>query len=65
LLLSLLVQHINQSVSFEIIHEYVWDSKEVESVSMRSVIHKLQKKLKNGMIVNIRGIGYKLQYSLS
>lgn len=42
------------------IHEYVWDNKEMESVSMRSMIHKLQKKLKSGMIVNIRGVGYKL-----
>jgi DNA-binding response OmpR family regulator len=42
------------------IHEYVWESKGIESVSMRSVIHKLQKKLKSGMIINLRGIGYKL-----
>ena len=42
------------------IHEYVWDSKEMESVSMRSLIHKLKKKLKNGMIINFRGEGYKL-----
>jgi len=64
LLLSLLVKHLNQTVNFDLIHEYVWDSKEVEAVSMRSVMHKLQKKLKNSMIVNIRGVGYKLQYNL-
>jgi DNA-binding response OmpR family regulator len=57
--LSLLVQHLNQTVCLELIHEYVWNSKAVESVSMRSMIHKLQKKLKQGMIVNIRGVGYK------
>ena len=34
------------------IHEYVWDSKEMEAVSMRTIVHKLKKKLKNGMIVN-------------
>lgn len=64
LLLALLVQNINHTVTTELIHEYVWDSKEVEAVSMRSVIHKLQKKLKNSMIVNIRGVGYKLQHNL-
>jgi DNA-binding response OmpR family regulator len=42
------------------IHEYVWDSKEMETVSMRTIIHKLKKKLKNGMILNLRGVGYKL-----
>jgi len=60
LLLTLLIQNINLTVPLEKIHEYVWENKEIEAVSMRSIIHKLQKKLKNGMIVNIRGVGYKL-----
>lgn len=59
-LLTLLVKNLNKVVTNEMIHEYVWDSKEMESVSMRSMIHKLQKKLMSGMIVNIRGVGYKL-----
>lgn len=60
LLLSLLVKNINSTVTNEMIHEYVWDSKEMEAVSMRTIVHKLKKKLKNGMIINLRGIGYKL-----
>ena len=60
LLLSLLVKNINNTVTNEMIHEYVWDSKEMEAVSMRTIVHKLKKKLKNGMILNIRGVGYKL-----
>jgi len=60
LLLTLLVKNIDKTVTLEMIHEYVWDSKELESVSMRSVIHKLRSKLKNGMILNLRGVGYKL-----
>ena len=60
LLLSLLVKNINKTVTLEMIHEYVWDSKDVEAVSMRSVVHKLRTKLKNGMILNLRGVGYKL-----
>ena len=60
LLLTLLVKNINNTVTNEMIHEYVWDSKEMEAVSMRTIVHKLKKKLKNGMIVNLRGIGYKL-----
>lgn len=60
LLLTLFINNIDKTVSSEMIHEYVWDNKEMESVSMRSMIHKLQKKLKSGMIVNIRGVGYKL-----
>lgn len=60
LLLTLLLKNIGNTVEISEIHEYVWDGKVVEPVSMRSVIHKLQKKLKNGMIINIRGQGYKL-----
>ena len=60
LLLTLLVRNLNKVVTNEEIHEYVWDSKELEAVSMRSVVHKIKKKLVNGMIVNIRGVGYKL-----
>ena len=59
LLLTLFINNLNKTVSSEMIHEYVWDNKEMEAVSMRSMIHKLQKKLKSGMIVNIRGVGYK------
>ncbi|MEV9644271.1 response regulator transcription factor [Aliarcobacter butzleri] len=60
LLLNLLVKNINNTVTNEMIHEYVWDSKEMEAVSMRTIVHKLKKKLKNGMILNLRAIGYKL-----
>jgi two-component system, OmpR family, response regulator QseB len=60
LLLSLLVKNINNTVTNEMIHEYVWDSKEMEAVSMRTIVHKLKKKLKNGMIINQRAVGYKL-----
>lgn len=60
LLLSLLVKNINNTVTNEMIHEYVWDNKEMEAVSMRTIVHKLKKKLKNGMILNLRAIGYKL-----
>lgn len=59
LLLTLFINNLDKTVTSEMIHEYVWDNKEMESVSMRSMIHKLQKKLKSGLIVNIRGVGYK------
>lgn len=60
LLLSLFVNNLNKTVPIETIHEYVWEGKLIEPVSMRTVIHKLQKKLRSGMIANVRGVGYKL-----
>lgn len=60
LFLTLLIKHLNNTITIPMIHDYVWDGKEVEAVSIRSILHKLQKKLKSGMILNIRGVGYKL-----
>ncbi len=60
LLLTLLINYIGKTVTFEMIHEYVWNNKEMEPVSMRSMVHKLQKKLNGNIITNIRAVGYKL-----
>ncbi|MGA1933115.1 response regulator transcription factor [Arcobacter sp. YIC-464] len=60
LLLTLFSKNINKTVTNEMIHEYVWSSRQMQTVSMRSVIHKLKQKLKSGMIINLRGVGYKL-----
>ena len=54
LLLSLLVKNINNTVTNEMIHEYVWDSKEMEAVSMRTIVHKLKKKLKRWHLISLR-----------
>ena len=32
----------------------------MEVVSMRTIVHKKKKKTKNGMILNLRAVGYKL-----
>lgn len=63
LLLDFLVNNIGKTVPIEHIHDYVWGDKFVEAVSMRSLMYKVQKKLKNGMIINVRGVGYKLNYT--
>jgi DNA-binding response OmpR family regulator len=60
LALSLFVNNIGKTVSTSMMQEYVWDGEEVETVTIRSLIHKVKAKLKSGMIVNIRGVGYKL-----
>ncbi|WP_419769397.1 MAG: response regulator transcription factor [Candidatus Marinarcus sp.] len=60
LLLFLLASNRGNTVGLDLIREYVWDGKDVEFVSIRTIVHKLQKKIKNGLIVNLRGVGYKL-----
>lgn len=60
LLLSIFAKNIDCAISTQYIHEYVWDGKDIENVSIRSAIHKLNKKLNGSTVVNVRGIGYKL-----
>lgn len=61
LLLHVLVQNIGNVVSSDAIQNYVWDDEEIAPATMRYWIHRLMKKLKSGMIVNIRGVGYRLR----
>lgn len=64
LLLSIFAKNIDCAISTQYIHEYVWDGKDIENVSIRSAIHKLNKKLNGSTVVNVRGIGYKLILSI-
>jgi len=61
LLLHLLIQNIGNIVSADAIQEYVWDNEVIAPATMRYWIHRLMKKLKSGMIVNIRGVGYRFR----
>ena len=61
LLLRILVQNLGNVVGLETIKQYVWDNEEVSSITIRYWVCALMKKLKNGMIVNIRGEGYRLR----
>jgi len=60
LMLSLFVKNIGTTVTTQMLIDYVWNGNEIELVSMRTIVHKLKSKLKSGMIVNLRGVGYKL-----
>ncbi len=61
LLLRILVHNIGTIVTSDMMREYVWDDKEISPATIRYWVHRLIKKLKNGMIVNVRGMGYRLR----
>jgi DNA-binding response OmpR family regulator len=61
LLLRILIQNIGNVVSIDVIKNYVWENEEIAPATMRYWVHRLIKKLKNGMIVNTRGVGYRLR----
>jgi len=60
LMLSLFVKNLGNTVTTQMLRDYVWNGEDIEAVSMRTIIHKLKSKLKSGMVINLRGIGYKL-----
>jgi len=61
LLLRILIQNIGNVVSSDVIQSYVWENEEIAPATMRYWIHRLMKKLQNGMIINVRGVGYRLR----
>jgi two-component system, OmpR family, response regulator QseB len=61
LLLRILIQNIGNVVSSNVIQNYVWENEKIVASTMRYWIHRLMKKLKSGMIVNVRGVGYRLR----
>ena len=59
-LLSLLIDHIDKTVSFETIESTVWYDKGATLETMRMHINKLRSKTYYELIENIQGYGYKL-----
>lgn len=59
-LLYLLFKNQNRVVSFEMIREYVWESRDVSHGTILSTIRALKKQLPLHLIKNIKGEGYTL-----
>jgi len=59
LLMYLLCKYHKQTVSYDMISEYVWNEY-TSSGNIRYYIHSLTKKLPKDSISNVKGIGYKL-----
>lgn len=60
MILDLFVKHKNQVVTPDMIRDYVWGDY-VDPANVRVQINNLRKKLDKNLIVNIRGVGYKLE----
>lgn len=59
MILELFIKNKNQIVTPEMITQYVWQDY-VDPANVRVQINNLRKKLDKKLIVNIRGLGYKL-----
>ena len=60
MILELFIKNKNQIVTPEMITEYIWQDY-VDPANVRVQINNLRKKLDKELIVNIRGLGYKLE----
>ena len=60
LLLELLCQNINRTVTYSEIEHYIWHNCSMTGDAIRSLVTALRKKLPNNTIENLSGIGYKI-----
>ncbi|MFA7084036.1 MAG: response regulator transcription factor [Arcobacteraceae bacterium] len=59
MILELFIKNKNQLITSEMITQYVWQDY-VDPANVRVQINNLRKKLDKNLIINIRGLGYKL-----
>lgn len=59
IILELFISNKNQVVTSDMLQNYVWDDY-VDPANIRVQINNLRKKLHKDLIVNVRGLGYKL-----
>jgi len=60
-LLQLLLDHRERVVPYEVIEQRVWPDIPPTSLAIRSQVKNLRKKLGVDLIVNISGVGYRLE----
>lgn len=60
LFLELLCSNINRAVTYEEIQTYIWYDSFMSGDAIRSLVRALRKKLPDGAVENLSGIGYKI-----
>jgi DNA-binding response OmpR family regulator len=59
-ILKLLCENIDKVVNFEKFRSYVWDDEPIDNATIRAEISRFRKTLKEDFIVNIKGVGYRI-----
>jgi DNA-binding response OmpR family regulator len=60
-IMDLFAKNIGLVVSYDTLQEYAWDGEPVDNATIRAEINRLKKALKEELIINIRGLGYKIE----
>ncbi|MBU1643437.1 response regulator [bacterium] len=61
LFMDLLAHHANQTISYQEIEDTIWPFEGMSQDAIRSLVRGIRKKLPEGAIENISGVGYKLR----
>jgi DNA-binding response OmpR family regulator len=59
-ILTLLCENIGIVVDFEKFRSFVWNGEPVDNATIRAEISRFRKSLKEDFIVNVKGVGYKI-----
>lgn len=59
-ILTLLSENLGVVVDFEKFRSYVWNDEPVDNATIRAEISRFRKLLKEDFIINLKGIGYKI-----
>ena len=60
-ILELLIKNRDKFIPVETIKDVIWGDKDVDIANIRVQINNLRKKIDGELIVNIRGLGYKIE----
>lgn len=60
-LISLLVDNMNKTMSYETIERIVWEGKPVNTATLRSLIRRVREKLGGEIIENVTSTGYRIR----
>lgn len=60
-IVTLLCENIGVVVDFEKFRSYVWNDEPIDNASIRAEISRFRKLLKEDFIINLKGVGYKIE----
>lgn len=58
--IQILAKNANRIIAYDVIEEYVYDNQEIGLGAFRSLLFRLRQKLHKDLIINISGVGYKI-----
>lgn len=59
-LVQLLVEHMNTTMSYDVITKTIWDDKPVNTATLRSLVRRIREKIGDEVIENITSTGYRI-----